>query len=102
MISEQIGGHFWVQEWLRYATPLLLVLVLVEIADLIFTADSILVLFVITTDSFVVLTSNIFAALGLRARSFLLADMADGHVISASSAMDCGLRSQRLLETAGF
>jgi tellurite resistance protein TerC len=50
---------------------------IVEIADLIFTADSIPVLFVITTDPFVVLTSNIFATLGLRARSFLLADMAD-------------------------
>jgi hypothetical protein len=74
VISERIGGHFWVQEWLRYATPLLLVLV--EIADLIFAVDSIPALFGITTDPFVASTSHIFATLGLRARSLLPADMA--------------------------
>jgi tellurite resistance protein TerC len=61
----------------RYATPLFLVLVLVEITDLIFAVDSIPAIFAITTDPFIVLTSNIFAILGLRAMYFLLADMAD-------------------------
>jgi tellurite resistance protein TerC len=61
----------------RYATPLFLVLVLVEISDLIFAVDSIPAIFAITTDPFIVLTSNVFAILGLRAMYFLLADMAD-------------------------
>jgi tellurite resistance protein TerC len=61
----------------RYATPLFLVLVLVEITDLIFAVDSIPAIFAITTDPFIILTSNIFAILGLRAMYFLLADMAD-------------------------
>ncbi|MCU0970784.1 MAG: TerC family protein [Gammaproteobacteria bacterium] len=61
----------------RYATPLFVVLVLVEITDLIFAVDSIPAIFAITTDPFIVLTSNIFAILGLRAMYFLLADVAD-------------------------
>jgi tellurite resistance protein TerC len=61
----------------RYATPLFLVLVLVEVSDLIFAVDSIPAIFAITTDPFIVLTSNVFAILGLRAMYFLLADMAD-------------------------
>jgi tellurite resistance protein TerC len=61
----------------RYATPLFLVLILVEITDLIFAVDSIPAIFAITTDPFIVLTSNVFAILGLRAMYFLLADMAD-------------------------
>jgi tellurite resistance protein TerC len=61
----------------RYATPLFLVLVLVEVTDLIFAVDSIPAIFAITTDPFIVLTSNVFAILGLRAMYFLLADMAE-------------------------
>jgi tellurite resistance protein TerC len=61
----------------RYGTPLLLVLILVEITDLIFAVDSIPAIFAISTDPFIVLTSNIFAILGLRAMYFLLADFAD-------------------------
>jgi tellurite resistance protein TerC len=61
----------------RYATPLFLVLVLVELSDLIFAVDSIPAIFAITTDPFIVFTSNVFAILGLRAMYFLLADMAD-------------------------
>jgi tellurite resistance protein TerC len=61
----------------RYATPLFLVLVLVEFSDLIFAVDSIPAIFAITTDPFIVLTSNVFAILGLRAMYFLLADMAE-------------------------
>ncbi|NTV70615.1 MAG: TerC family protein [Azonexaceae bacterium] len=71
-IHENTGG-----KWVRYATPLFLVLVLVELSDLIFAVDSIPAIFAITTDPFIVLTSNIFAILGLRAMYFLLADMAD-------------------------
>jgi len=61
----------------RYATPLFLVLILVEVTDLIFAVDSIPAIFAITTDPFIVLTSNVFAILGLRAMYFLLADLAD-------------------------
>jgi tellurite resistance protein TerC len=65
------------KDGLRYATPLFLVLVLVEVTDLIFAVDSIPAIFAVTTDPFVVFTSNIFAILGLRAMYFLLADMAE-------------------------
>lgn len=61
----------------RYATPLLLALVLVELSDVVFAVDSIPAIFAITTDPFIVLTSNVFAILGLRSMYFLLADMAD-------------------------
>ncbi|MDZ4792265.1 MAG: TerC family protein [Hyphomicrobiales bacterium] len=58
---------------LLYATPLFLALVLIEIADVIFAVDSIPAIFAITTDPFIVYTSNIFAILGLRALYFALA-----------------------------
>lgn len=67
---------FVLQQGVRYATPLFVVLVLVEITDLIFAVDSIPAIFAITSDPFIVLTSNIFAILGLRAMYFLLADVA--------------------------
>ena len=57
----------------RHATPLLLVLVLVEATDLIFAIDSIPAIFGITRDPFIVFTSNIFAVMGLRSLFFLLA-----------------------------
>jgi tellurite resistance protein TerC len=56
----------------RAATPLFLVLVLVEATDLVFAVDSIPAIFAITTDSFIVYTSNVFAILGLRSLYFLL------------------------------
>ena len=62
---------------MRYATPLFLVLILVEFSDLLFAFDSIPAIFAITTDPFIVLTSNVFAILGLRAMYFVLADMTD-------------------------
>ncbi|MDY0011561.1 MAG: TerC family protein [Rhodocyclaceae bacterium] len=65
------------KDGLLWATPLFLVLVLVEITDLIFAVDSIPAIFAITADPFIVLTSNIFAILGLRAMYFLLADFAN-------------------------
>ena len=62
---------------LRYATPMFLVLILIEASDLVFAVDSIPAIFAVTTDPFIVFTSNIFAIMGLRAMYFLLADMAD-------------------------
>ena len=56
-----------------YATPLFLALIMVETADLIFAVDSVPAVFAITTDPFLVYTSNIFAILGLRALYFALA-----------------------------
>lgn len=71
------GDKFWVYEkGVRWFTPMFLVLVLIETSDLIFAMDSIPAIFAVTSDPFIVLTSNIFAILGLRALYFLLADMA--------------------------
>jgi tellurite resistance protein TerC len=77
-ITEHLEGErfFVLREGVRYATPLFLVLVLVEVTDLIFAVDSIPAIFAITEDPFIVLTSNVFAILGLRAMYFLLADFA--------------------------
>ena len=76
------GEKFFVwQQGVRYVTPLFLVLILVEISDVIFAVDSIPAIFAITTDPFIVLTSNIFAIMGLRAMYFLLADFADRFVL---------------------
>ncbi len=61
----------------RYVTPLLLVLILIEATDLVFAVDSIPAIFAITSDPFIVFTSNMFAILGLRALYFLLADIAE-------------------------
>jgi tellurite resistance protein TerC len=76
------GSAFWVKEAdprtgrvERFATPLLLALLLVEFVDLIFAVDSVPAIFAITTDPFIVYTSNIFAILGLRALYFALAAM---------------------------
>ncbi len=60
-----------------FATPLLLVLILVELSDVIFAVDSIPAIFAVTTDPFIVLTSNLCAILGLRAMYFLLAGVAE-------------------------
>lgn len=59
----------------RWFTPLFLVLTFIEISDVIFAVDSIPAIFAITTDPFIVFTSNIFAILGLRSLYFLLADL---------------------------
>jgi tellurite resistance protein TerC len=72
------GKHFFIVEaGRRLATPLLLVLILVEFTDLIFAVDSIPATFGVTTDPFLVFTSNIFAILGLRSLYFLLAAVVD-------------------------
>ena len=78
-ISQSFHGkHFFtVEAGQRVATPLLLVLVLVEVTDLIFAVDSIPAIFGVTQDPFIVFTSNIFAILGLRSLYFLLAAVVD-------------------------
>ncbi|HEY0024690.1 MAG TPA: TerC family protein [Longimicrobium sp.] len=68
------GQKFWtVENGKRVATPLFLVLLLVEFTDLVFAIDSIPAIFAITKDPFLVYTSNVFAILGLRSMYFLLA-----------------------------
>jgi TerC family integral membrane protein len=78
-ISRHYEGDkfFVVKDGVRTGTLLLLVLITVEFTDLIFAVDSIPAIFGITTDRFIVYTSNIFAILGLRTFYFLLADLAD-------------------------
>ncbi|KFN43777.1 hypothetical protein N789_07480 [Arenimonas oryziterrae DSM 21050 = YC6267] len=71
------GEALWLGEGgRRKYTPLFVVLVMIGVTDVIFAVDSIPAIFAITTDPFIVLTSNVFAVLGLRALYFLLADMA--------------------------
>jgi tellurite resistance protein TerC len=72
--NELHGQRFLVREGGRWlATPLLAALIVVEAADVIFAVDSIPAIFAVTTDTFIVFTSNVFALLGLRALYFLLA-----------------------------
>ncbi|MFM8559119.1 MAG: TerC family protein [bacterium] len=74
--SQWHGPAFWIREGSRWvATPMLTVLVLVEITDLVFAVDSIPAVFAITRDPFIVLTSNVFAILGLRALTFCLSGL---------------------------
>src|SRR5271166_4232898 len=72
------GAHFFLrQDGKLFATPLFLVLLIVEITDITFAVDSIPAIFGITRDPFIVFTSNVFAILGLRALYFLLAGVLD-------------------------
>ena len=72
------GDKFFVREnGVRMATPLFVVLILVEISDLIFAVDSIPAIFAVTKDPFIVYTSNVFAILGLRSLYFALAGVMD-------------------------
>lgn len=78
-VTDQLhGARFFVREdhagrWVWQATPLFLALVTIEFADVIFAVDSVPAIFAITTDPYIVYTSNIFAILGLRALYFALA-----------------------------
>jgi tellurite resistance protein TerC len=87
--EEDHGEKFMVMKnGVRYFTPLFLVLILIEVSDLVFAVDSIPAIFAITTDPFIVFTSNIFAIMGLRALYFLLADIADRfHLLKYGLAM---------------
>jgi tellurite resistance protein TerC len=87
-ISDKFeGGKFFVtQNGKRYATPLFLVLVVIETTDLIFAVDSIPAVLAITQDHFIVYTSNVFAILGLRSLYFALA-----HVVGRFVYLSVGL-----------
>ena len=69
-VFVRVDGKLW-------ATPLLLVLIVIETTDLLFAVDSIPAIFAVTSDPFIVYTSNVFAILGLRALYFLLAGIMD-------------------------
>ena len=76
--NDYSGGKFFVREnGIRMATPLFVVLLLVEFSDLIFAVDSIPAIFAVTKDPFIVYTSNVFAILGLRSLYFALAGVMD-------------------------
>jgi tellurite resistance protein TerC len=77
--SREFHGKnfFTIENGRRIATPLLLVLILVEFTDLVFAIDSIPAIFGVTRDPFLVFTSNIFAVMGLRSLYFLLAAVVD-------------------------
>lgn len=76
--ERYVEGNFFVRHAGQLmATPLLVVLIIVETTDLVFALDSIPAIFAITTDAFLVYTSNIFAILGLRSLYFLLAGVID-------------------------
>ena len=83
------GEKFFTQvNGVRMATPLLVVIALIGVVDVVFAVDSIPAIFAITTDSFIVLTSNVFAILGLRAMYFLLAGMHERfHLLSYGLAI---------------
>jgi tellurite resistance protein TerC len=78
-ITHEYNGNRLMAEknGVRWFTPMFVVLILIAVTDVIFAVDSIPAIFAITTDPFIVLTSNVFAVLGLRAMFFLLAGMAD-------------------------
>ena len=89
-ISPNYDGErfFTMVNGVKMATPLLVVIVLIGIVDLVFAVDSIPAIFAITTDPFIVLTSNVFAILGLRAMYFLLAGMHERfHLLSYGLAI---------------
>jgi tellurite resistance protein TerC len=76
--NEFHGENFTVfKDGKRWFTPLFVVMVMIGITDVIFAVDSIPAIFAVTLDPFIVLTSNVFAILGLRAMYFMLADLAD-------------------------
>ena len=82
-VTDKLHGHkFFVRQLdpasgkkMNYATPLFLALMMVEIVDIVFAVDSVPAIFAVTTDPYIVYTSNIFAILGLRALYFALAAM---------------------------
>ncbi len=92
---------FTMENGKRVATPLLIVLIFIEVTDIIFAIDSIPAIFGITTDPFIVLTSNVFAILGLRALYFLLAGFMDRfHLLKYGLAIVLGFVGLKMLGTA--
>ena len=89
-VSPEYDGEkfFTVKNGVRMATPLFVVIILIGIVDVVFAVDSIPAIFAITMDPFIVLTSNVFAILGLRAMYFLLAGMHERfHLLSYGLAI---------------
>lgn len=76
--TDYHGDHFFIKrDGVKYATPLFVCLLVIESTDLVFAIDSIPAIFAITTDPFIVFSSNILAVLGLRSMYFLLSAIAD-------------------------
>ncbi len=99
-ISPTLDGEkfFTVHEGVRMATPLFVVIVMIGVVDVIFAVDSIPAIFAITLDPFIVLTSNVFAILGLRALYFLLANMHEKfHLLSYGLALILGVIGTKML-----
>jgi tellurite resistance protein TerC len=99
-VSKDYDGErfFTVVDGVRMATPLFVVIVLIGVVDLVFAVDSIPAIFAITTDPFIVLTSNVFAILGLRAMYFLLAGMHERfHLLSYGLALVLGFIGTKML-----
>jgi tellurite resistance protein TerC len=89
-ITDRYDGEkfFTFENGVKVATPLFVVILLIGIVDIVFAVDSIPAIFAITTDPFIVLTSNVFAILGLRAMYFLLANMHERfHLLSYGLAI---------------
>ncbi|MCA3034305.1 MAG: TerC/Alx family metal homeostasis membrane protein, partial [Rhodocyclaceae bacterium] len=77
-----------IKNGVRFFTPMFVVVVMIGVTDIVFAVDSIPAIFAITEDPFIVMTSNIFAILGLRALYFLLADLANRfHLLSYGLAL---------------
>jgi tellurite resistance protein TerC len=104
-ITREFHGRRFVVRvdgWLMF-TPLLLVLILVDVMDLIFAVDSIPAVFAITTDQFIVYTSNICAILGLRSLYFLLARMVDRFIyLKTGLAIILGLVGTKMIVADHF
>ena len=93
------GSALWLGKGARRKfTPLFIVIVMIGITDVIFAVDSIPAIFAITDDPFIVLTSNVFAVLGLRAMFFLLQGMADRfHLLPYGLALVLMLTGAKML-----
>ena len=99
LINRYHGDALWIGRGKRRRyTPLFVVLAMIAVTDVIFAVDSIPAIFAITTDPFIVLTSNVFAVLGLRAMFFLLAGMADRfHLLPYGLALVLGFIGTKML-----
>jgi tellurite resistance protein TerC len=98
-VPEYHGSRFTiVKQAKRYATPLLIVLILIEWTDLVFAVDSIPAIFAVTSDPFIVFTSNIFAILGLRSLFFVLAGVIGSfHLLKPALAAVLGFVGTKML-----
>lgn len=102
--EDYVEGRFFTRvNGRRFATPLFIVLVFVETTDVVFAVDSIPAILAITTDSFLVYSSNIFAILGLRAMYFLLVGVVDRfHYLSYGLALILVFVGTKMLLDAGL